>query len=66
MLGSLRTLERGGSIIGLVFIALLSSHIGYTAAMGAIGVWILAGVAAFIVSLGLSGGPSWTWRGERP
>ena len=65
VLGSLRTLERGGSIIGLVSIALLSSHIGYAAAMGVIGVWVLAGVAVFIVSLVASGGLSWDRRGEQ-
>jgi MFS family permease len=65
VLGSLRTLERGGSIIGLVSVALLSSHIGYAAAMGVIGVWVLAGVAVFIVSLVASGGLSWNRRGEQ-
>jgi predicted MFS family arabinose efflux permease len=55
VLGSLRTLERGGSIIGLVFIALLSSTVGYTAAVSVIGVWVLAGVAVFVVSLAMSG-----------
>ena len=65
VLGSLRTLERAGSIIGLVFIALLSSHTGYAAATGVIGVWILAGAAAFILSLLVSGGLSWIRRGEQ-
>ncbi|MEE8286414.1 MAG: MFS transporter, partial [Gammaproteobacteria bacterium] len=49
VLGSLRTLERGGSIIGLVLIALLSSTIGYAAAIGVVGVWALAGVVVFMV-----------------
>ncbi|TFH44214.1 MAG: MFS transporter, partial [Lysobacterales bacterium] len=54
-LGSLRTLERGGSIIGLVLVALFSSNFGYAAAIGAMGVWILAGAAVFVVSLLVSG-----------
>jgi len=65
VLGSLRTLERGGSIVGLVIIALLSSQIGYPATMGVIGVWILAGAVAFILSLVASGGLSWILPGER-
>ena len=65
VLGSLRTLERGGSIIGLVLIALLSSTIGYAAAIGVVGVWALAGVAAFMVSLAMSGGLPGIRRGER-
>jgi MFS family permease len=55
VLGSLRALERGGSIIGLMVIALISSHIGYPAAMGVIGVWVLVGAAAFAVSLAMRG-----------
>jgi hypothetical protein len=51
VLGSLRTLERGGSIIGLMVIALISSYMGYPAAMGVVGVWVLVGAAAFAVSL---------------
>jgi len=54
--GSLRTLERGGSILGLVLIALLSSRIGYAAAIGVVGIWALAGVAAFVVVFVSSGG----------
>jgi predicted MFS family arabinose efflux permease len=65
VLGSLRTLERGGSIIGLVVIALLSSTIGYAAAIGVVGVWALAGVAAFMVSLAMSGGLPRMRRGEQ-
>ena len=64
MLGSLRTLERGGSIIGLVLIALLSSTIGYAAAIGVVGVWALAGVVVFMVSLAVSGGLPGIRRGE--
>ena len=65
VLGSLRTLERGGSIIGLVLVALLSSTIGYAAAIGVVGVWVLAGVASFVVSLAMSGGPPGLRRGEQ-
>ena len=64
VLGSLRTLERGGSIIGLVLIALLSSTIGYAAAIGVVGVWALAGVVVFMVSLAMSGGLPGIRRGE--
>jgi predicted MFS family arabinose efflux permease len=47
VLGSLRTLERGGSILGLMVIALLSSHFGYPAAIAVVGAWVLLGVIAF-------------------
>ncbi|MFA9418754.1 MAG: MFS transporter [Gammaproteobacteria bacterium] len=57
VLGSLRTLERGGSIIGLIVVALLGSHIGYPAAMGVVGVWVLVGAAAFAASLAKRGSP---------
>jgi predicted MFS family arabinose efflux permease len=43
VLGSLRTFERGGSIIGLIIIALLSSHHGYPAAIAVMGAWVLLG-----------------------
>jgi hypothetical protein len=51
VLGSLRTLERGGSIIGLIVIALLGSHFGYAAATAVVGAWMLLGVIAFTGSL---------------
>ena len=51
VLGSLRTLERGGSIMGLVLVALVSSYFGYAVAIAVIGIWVLAGVAVFVVSL---------------
>ncbi|MCZ6487493.1 MAG: MFS transporter, partial [Gammaproteobacteria bacterium] len=56
VLGSLRTLERGGSIVGLILIALLGSNMGYPVAIGVVGAWCLAGVAAFIGSIALGGG----------
>lgn len=65
VLGSLRTLERGGSIIGLVLIALLSSHIGYLAAIVVIGVWAIAGAAAYAATLMLGGGLLAVRRGEQ-
>lgn len=47
VLGSLRTLERIGSIAGLLALAALSSVIGYAGAMAAIAALVLAGVAIF-------------------
>ena len=55
VLGSLRTLERGGSIIGLIIVALLGSYIGYSAAMGVVGMWVLVGASAFAASLAKRG-----------
>jgi MFS family permease len=65
VLGSLRTLERGGSIIGLVLVALFSSYFGYAAAIGAMGIWVLAGSAVFVVSLFISRGLPGVGRGEQ-
>jgi len=65
VLGSLRTLERGGSIIGLVLVALLSSHIGYPAAIAVIGVWAIAGAVAYAASMMLGGGLLRVRRGEQ-
>ena len=56
VLGSLRTLERGGSIAGLILIALLGSNMGYPVAIGVVGAWCLAGVTAFIGSIALGRG----------
>ena len=56
VLGSLRTLERGGSIAGLILIALIGNNLGYPVAIGVVGVWCLAGVIAFIGSIALSDG----------
>ncbi|MDA9983114.1 MFS transporter, partial [Gammaproteobacteria bacterium] len=47
VLGSLRTLERAGSILGLIGLALVSSYAGYTFAIGVIGVWVLVGSTVF-------------------
>jgi len=57
VLGSLRTLERGGSIVGLIVIALASSHIGYPASMAVIGAWVLLGVVAFAAAFAIHGKP---------
>jgi len=55
VLGSLRTLERGGSIVGLILVAWIGSNSGYPAAIAVVGVWCLVGVAAFVGSMVLSG-----------
>jgi hypothetical protein len=54
VMGSLRMLERIGSIVGLICIALFSSFAGYVSAIGAVGVWVLAGAAAFAVAMYLT------------
>ncbi len=45
VLSSLRTFERSGSLIGLVSIALISSHFGYSWAIAAISIWLALGAA---------------------
>jgi MFS family permease len=55
VLGTLRGLERGGSIVGLIVIASLTTQIGYDGAMGVIALWVLAGAMGF-VALNLAGG----------
>jgi len=53
VLGSLRTLERCGSIVGLIAMALFASLAGYPAAIAAIAGLSLAGAAGFaVVTLG--------------
>ena len=47
VLGSLRTLERLGSIIGLIVIAFLSSYIGYLNAVAVIAGLVFAGAGGF-------------------
>jgi hypothetical protein len=56
VLGALRTLERGGSVVGLIGIALLSSRIGYAGAIGAMAAWVLGGAALAAVFHSGSGG----------
>jgi len=52
VLGSLRTLERFGSIIGLIAIAGISSYVGYSASTMIIVGLIFAGALAFAIALG--------------
>ena len=47
VLGTVRTLERGGSIFGLLLIAWVSGVIGYEGAIGLIGVITIIGVVFF-------------------
>jgi predicted MFS family arabinose efflux permease len=49
VLGSLRTLERAGSIVGLVAVAFYSSYAGYVGAIAAIAIWIAIGAAFFAI-----------------
>ena len=48
VLGTLRTVERGGSILGLFAIAWLSGSIGYQGAIGVISIITLGGVFLFL------------------
>lgn len=47
VLGSLRTLERLGSIFGLLGLAWLSSYMGYVFTIGVVGAWVLLGAIIF-------------------
>ncbi|MFD2273572.1 hypothetical protein ACFS07_27740 [Undibacterium arcticum] len=47
VLGTLRTMERLGSILGLLAIAALAGQAGYGVATGVIAVWSIAGAALF-------------------
>ncbi|MDC1287335.1 MFS transporter [Gammaproteobacteria bacterium] len=47
VLGSLRTLERAGSIVGLIGLALLSSYAGYSVAIGTVSAWVMVGALVF-------------------
>ena len=49
VLGTLRTLERGGSIVGLLLIAWFSGIIGYQGAIGLIGMITIIGVLFFFL-----------------
>ena len=55
VLGSLRTLERGGSIVGLVLVAWIGSQLGYPTAIGIVGLWCLVGAVSFVGSMASSG-----------
>ena len=50
VLGSLRTLERAGSIAGLIAIAMLASLAGYGVAVAAIAALVLIGAAGFALA----------------
>jgi len=50
VLGALRTLERGGSILGLLAIAYLVGSLGYAAAIAAVSLWVLGGAVLFLGS----------------
>lgn len=51
VLGALRTMERLGSIAGLLLIAALASQFGYAFAIGVVAAWSLAGAALFALSI---------------
>ncbi|GAB5374409.1 MAG: hypothetical protein AcusKO_08710 [Acuticoccus sp.] len=48
VLGALRTLERLGSVVGLLVVATVAGTAGYAAATGVLAVWALAGAVAFL------------------
>jgi predicted MFS family arabinose efflux permease len=50
VLGGLRTLERGGSILGLLAVAYLAGSLGYAAAIAAVSFWVLGGAVLFLIS----------------
>jgi ABC-type uncharacterized transport system substrate-binding protein/predicted MFS family arabinose efflux permease len=47
VLGTMRLLERGGAVVGLVLTGLLTGYIGYSGAVGAIGCLVLFGAVVF-------------------
>ena len=59
VLGSLRTLERAGSILGLIGMALLSSYTSYAFAIGTISVWVVLGAVVFAF-------PALNWSRPKP
>lgn len=50
VLGSLRVVERAGSILGLLGIALLASLRGYPAGIAGIGIWMFAGILVLLLA----------------
>mgnify|MGYP000100221006 CR=1 FL=1 len=50
VLGSLRTLERLGSVAGLVVIAGIAGAYGYTVAIGAVAAWSIVGALVFALA----------------
>jgi predicted MFS family arabinose efflux permease len=49
VLGALRTMERLGSVIGLLLVAAVAGYAGYGAATAVVAVWTLAGAAIFAI-----------------
>lgn len=50
VLGTLRTMERLGSIVGLVAIAALAGAAGYAVATATVALWSIAGAVLFVIS----------------
>jgi hypothetical protein len=50
VLAALRTLERGGSILGLIGIAAVAGAFGYRIAMLAMAVWVIGGAVLFLAT----------------
>lgn len=57
VLGALRTIERFGSMIGLLVIAGIAGGAGLAAATGAVAVWLFAGAAVFATAFLKRGSP---------
>lgn len=49
VLGTIRVIERGGAIMGLVLVGWLTDTLGYAGAVGLIGIMTLAGAGLFIL-----------------
>ncbi|MNG35416.1 hypothetical protein D3C84_1221410 [compost metagenome] len=49
MLGTIRVIERGGAIVGLVLVGWLTDALGYSGGVGLIGIVVLAGAGLFIL-----------------
>ncbi|MEX6500997.1 MFS transporter [Pseudomonas zhanjiangensis] len=49
VLGTIRVIERGGAIAGLVLVGWLADALGYAGAVGLIGILVLAGAGLFIL-----------------
>lgn len=47
VLGALRTMERLGSVVGLLLVAAVAGYAGYGAATAVVAIWTLAGAAIF-------------------
>lgn len=49
VLGTIRVIERGGAIVGLVLVGWLTDALGYSGGVGLIGIVVLAGAVLFIL-----------------